>query len=103
MEEIEKEIESIKQGIQELKKEMEKSYVLIKEYILNICEASRNKEYLSQNDFERTLDILLDYGFHVNIEEEFELMRSTYITIYPDSVNQYIEFYKEQFFEENEE
>lgn len=103
IEEIEKEIESIKQDIQELKKEMEKSYVLVKEYVLNICEATRNKEYLSQYDFESTLDLLLNYAYHVNIEEELELIKSTYFPLYPDSISQYMEFYEEQLSEENEE
>ena len=96
-------MEEIKQLIVEMQENLKRNYRLFRYHILLICEDAENGIYLSKNEFERILDRLLDYAFHINVEEEFELMKSAYIAIYPDSVEQYIIYYKDLFADVEEE
>ena len=90
-------MEEIKQLIVEMQDTLKRNYRFFKYYILLLCEDAKNGIYLTQNEFEYTLDYLLDYAIYINIEEEFELMKNAYISIYPDSVEQYIKYYNDSF------
>ena len=96
-------MEEIKQLIVEMQDGLKRNYRFFKYYILLLCEDAKNGIYLTQNEFEYTLDHLLDYAIYINIEDEFELMKSAYIAIYPDSVEQYIIYYKDPFADVEEE
>ena len=90
-------MEEIKQLIVEMQDAFKRNYRFFKYYILLLCEDAKDGIYLTQNEFEYTLDYLLDYAIYINIEEEFELMKNAYISIYPDSVEQYIKYYNDSF------
>ena len=90
-------MEEIKQLIVEMQDAFKRNYRFFKYYILLLCEDAKDGIYLTQNEFEYTLDYLLDYAIYINIEEEVELMKNAYISIYPDIVEQYIKYYHEQF------
>ena len=90
-------MEEIKQLIVEMQDAFKRNYRFFKYYIFFLCEDAKNGIYLTQNEFEYTLDHLLDYAIYINIEEEFELMKNAYISIYPDSVEQYIKYYNDSF------
>ena len=90
-------MEEIKQLIVEMQDALKRNYRFFKYHILLLCEDAKNGIYLTQNEFEYTLDHLLDYAIYINIEEEVELMKNAYISIYPDIVEQYIKYYHEQF------
>ena len=95
MEEFEREIKEIKEEINNLRLILNAYYKYIKIEIIEICRCANHGIYLTQNNFERTLDVLLEYSYHVDVDEEFELITNTYISIYPDSVEQYIKYYNE--------
>ena len=93
--EILEEMEEIKKMILQLKIQMQNYYHVVIEEVSLICEDAKHNIYLSQNDFERMLDILLDYAMHVDVEKEFNILINTYLSIYPDSVEDYIKYYNE--------
>lgn len=82
-------MDDIKELVNDLLKQLEKDYKKVKEQILVLYKQAKNRIYLSKNEFERTLDILLDYSMHLDVKEEFELLYSAYINIYPYSVESY--------------
>lgn len=89
------EIEKIKKMILQMKIEMQNYYYIVIEEVSLICEDAKHNIYLSQNDFERMLDILLDYAMYVDIKNEFDNLINVYLLIYPDSVESYIGYYNE--------
>ena len=89
------EIEEIKKMILQMKIQMQNYYYIVIEEVSLICEDAKHNIYLSQNDFERMLDVLLNYAMHVDIKKEFDILINTYLSIYPDSVNNYIKYYNE--------
>lgn len=93
--EILEEIEEIKQMALHIKNMMQNHYHIIIEEVSLVCENAKHNIYLSQNDFERILDILLDYAMHVEIKNEFDNLINVYLLIYPDSVESYIGYYNE--------
>ena len=93
--EILEEMEEIKKMILQLKIQMQNYYHVVIEEVSLICEDAKHNIYLSQNDFERMLDILLDYAMHVDVKKEFNILINTYLSIYPDSVEDYIKYYNE--------
>ena len=62
--EILEEIEEIKKMALHIKNMMQNHYHIIIEEVSLVCENAKHNIYLSQNDFERILDILLDYRIH---------------------------------------
>ena len=93
--EILEEIEEIKKMVLQLKIEMQNYYHVVIEEVSLICEDAKHNIYLSQNDFERMLDILLNYAMHVDIKKEFDILIDVYFSVYPDSVESYIGYYNE--------
>ena len=89
------EIEEIKKMILQMKIEMQNYYYIVIEEVSLICEDAKHNIYLSQNDFERMLDVLLNYAMLVDVKKEFDILINTYLSIYPDSVNNYIKYYNE--------
>ena len=89
------EIEEIKKMILQMKIEMQNYYYIVIEEVSLICEDAKHNIYLSQNDFERMLDVLLNYATYVDVKKEFDILINTYLSIYPDSVNNYIKYYNE--------
>ena len=89
------EIEEIKKMILQMKIEMQNYYYIVIEEVSLICEDAKHNIYLSQNDFERMLDVLLNYATYVDVKKEFDILINTYLLIYPDSVNNYIKYYNE--------
>lgn len=87
----------IKELLNDFLKQLEKDYKIVKEQILVLYKEAKKGIYLSKNEFERTLDILFDYSLHLNVKEEFELLSSVYINIYPDSIESYKMILKEEF------
>ena len=87
------EIEEIKKMILQMKIEMQNYYYIVIEEVSLICEDAKHNIYLSQNDFERMLDVLLNYATYVDVKKEFDILINTYLSIYPDSVNNYIIYY----------
>ena len=82
-------MDDIKELVNDFLKQLEKDYKIVKEQILVLYKEAKNGIYLSENEFELTLDILLDYSLHVNVKEEFELLSSVYFNIYPYSIESY--------------
>ena len=41
------------------------------------------------------LDLLLNYATYVDVKKEFDILINTYLSIYPDSVNNYLKYYNE--------
>ena len=93
--EILEEIEEIKKMALQLKIQMQNYYHVVIEEVSLICEDAKHNIYLSQNDFERMLDILLNYAMHVDIKKEFDVLINAYLSIYPDSVEIYLKYYNE--------
>lgn len=93
--EILEEIEELKQIVLELKIQMRESYHILKEEIFLLCDDVKDNIYLSQNDFELMLDLLLNYAMYVDIKNEFDSLIKAYFTLYPDSVENYIGYYNE--------
>ncbi len=93
--EILEEIEEIKKMVLQLKIEMQNYYHVVIEEVSLICEDAKHNIFLSQNDFERMLDVLLNYAMHVDIKKEFDILINTYLSIYPDSVEDYMKYYNE--------
>ena len=93
--EILEEIEEIKKMVLQLKIEMQNYYHVVIEEVSLICEDAKHNIYLSQNDFESMLDILLNYAMHVDIKKEFDILIDVYFSVYPDSVESYIGYYNE--------
>jgi hypothetical protein len=89
------EIEEIKKMILQMKIQMQNYYYIVIEEVSLICEDAKHNIYLSQNDFERMLDVLLNYATYVDVKKEFDILINTYLSIYPDSVNNYIKYYNE--------
>lgn len=89
------EIEEIKKMILQMKIEMQNYYYIVIEEVSLICEDAKHNIYLSQNDFERMLDVLLNYATYVDVKKEFDILINTYLSIYPDIVNNYIKYYNE--------
>ena len=89
------EIEEIKKMILQMKIEMQNYYYIVIEEVSLICEDAKHNIYLSQNDFERMLDVLLNYATYVDIKKEFDILINTYFSVYPDSVESYIGYYNE--------
>ena len=89
------EIEEIKKMILQMKIEMQNYYYIVIEEVSLICEDAKHNIYLSQNDFERMLDVLLNYATYVDIKKEFDILINTYLSIYPDSVEDYMKYYNE--------
>lgn len=89
------EIEEIKKMILQMKIEMQNYYYIVIEEVSLICEDAKHNIYLSQNVFERMLDVLLNYATYVDVKKEFDILINTYLSIYPDSVNNYIKYYNE--------
>ena len=89
------EIEEIKKMILQMKIEMQNYYYIVIEEVSLICEDAKHNMYLLQNDFERMLDVLLNYATYVDVKKEFDILINTYLSIYPDSVNNYIKYYNE--------
>lgn len=89
------EIEEIKKMILQMKIEMQNYYYIVIEEVSLVCEDAKHNIYLSQNDFERMLDVLLNYATYVDVKKEFDILINTYLLIYPDSVNNYIKYYNE--------
>ena len=89
------EIEEIKKMILQMKIQMQNYYQFVIEEVSLICEDAQHNIYLSQNDFERMLDVLLNYAMHVDIKKEFDILINTYLSIYPDSVEDYMKYYNE--------
>ena len=89
------EIEEIKKMILQMKIEMQNYYYIVIEEVSLICEDAKHNIYLSQNDFERMLDVLLNYATYVDVKKEFDILINTYLSIYPDSVEDYIKYYNE--------
>ena len=75
---------------------MQNYYHVVTEEVSLICEDAKHNIYLSQNDFERMLDLLLNYAMHVDIKKEFDILINTYLSIYPDSVEIYLKYYNEK-------
>ena len=82
-------MDDMKELVKDFLKQLEKDYKIVKEKILVLYKQAKNRIYLSKNEFERTLDILLDYSLHLDVKEEFDLLCSAYINIYPYSVESY--------------
>jgi hypothetical protein len=78
-----------------MKIQMQNYYYIVIEEVSLICEDAKHNIYLSQNDFERMLDVLLNYAMHVDIKKEFDILINTYLSIYPDSVEDYMKYYNE--------
>lgn len=93
--EILEEITEIKKMILQMKIQMQNYYQFVIEEVSLICEDAKHNIYLSQNDFERMLDVLLNYATYVDVKKEFDILINTYLSIYPDSVNNYIKYYNE--------
>ena len=89
------EIEEIKKMILQMKIEMQNYYYIVIEEVSLICEDAKHNIYLLQNDFERMLDVLLNYATYVDVKKEFDILINKYLSIYPDSVNNYIKYYNE--------
>ena len=89
------EIEEIIKMMLQLKIQMQNYYHVVIEEVSLICEDAKHNLYLSQNDFERMLDLLLNYAMHVDIKKEFDILINTYLSIYPDSVEDYVKYYNE--------
>lgn len=89
------EIEEIKKMILQMKIQMQNYYYIVIEEVSLICEDAKHNIYLSQNDFERMLDVLLNYAMHVDVKNEFNILINTYLSIYPDSVEDYMKYYNE--------
>ena len=89
------EIEEIKKMILQMKIEMQNYYYIVIEEVSLICEDAKHNMYLLQNDFERMLDVLLNYATYVDVKKEFDILINKYLSIYPDSVNNYIKYYNE--------
>ena len=89
------EIEEIKKMILQMKIQIQNYYYIVIEEVSLICEDAKHNIYLSQNDFERMLDVLLNYATYVDVKKEFDILINTYLLIYPDSVNNYIKYYNE--------
>lgn len=79
----------IKKYVKDFLKQLQKEYQIVKSQISVLCDDAKSGIYLSRNEFERTLDILLDYSLHLNVEEEFEPLCSMYIEKYLDSIESY--------------
>lgn len=69
--------------------QLQKEYEIVKCQILVLCKGAKKGLFLSRNEFERMLDILLDYSLHLNVEKEFESLCNVYIEKYPDSIERY--------------
>lgn len=93
--EILEEIAEIKKMILQMKIQMQNYYYIVIEEVSLICEDAKHNIYSSQNDFERMLDVLLNYAMHVDIKKEFDILINAYLSIYPDSVEDYIKYYNE--------
>ena len=89
------EIEEIKKMILQMKIQMQNYYYIVIEEVSLICEDAKHNIYLSQNDFERMLDVLLNYATYVDVKKEFDILINTYLSIYPDSVEDYMKYYNE--------
>lgn len=93
--EILEEIAEIKKMILQMKIQMQNYYYIVVEEVSLICEDAKHNIYLSQNDFERMLDVLLNYAMHVDVKKEFDILINKYLSIYPDSVEDYMKYYNE--------